>query len=71
MPALLAAVALHVNGRSMTRQTALPFGPFLALGPLTTLALQAGLVRLAPAMLRALGLRGGVFCLHRHLLGRA
>jgi leader peptidase (prepilin peptidase) / N-methyltransferase len=37
---LLAAVALHVNGRSMTRQTALPFGPFLALGLLTTLALQ-------------------------------
>jgi leader peptidase (prepilin peptidase) / N-methyltransferase len=38
--ALLAAVALHVTGRTMTRQTALPFGPFLALGLLATLALQ-------------------------------
>lgn len=38
--ALIAAVALHVAGRTMTRQTALPFGPFLALGLLATLALQ-------------------------------
>lgn len=38
--ALIAAVALHVTGRTMTRQTALPFGPFLALGLLVTLALQ-------------------------------
>jgi leader peptidase (prepilin peptidase)/N-methyltransferase len=38
--ALIAAVALYVYGRSMTRQTALPFGPFLALGLLATLVLQ-------------------------------
>lgn len=38
--ALIAAVALHVTGRTMSRQTALPFGPFLALGLLATLALQ-------------------------------
>jgi leader peptidase (prepilin peptidase) / N-methyltransferase len=38
--ALIAAVALHGTGRTMTRQTALPFGPFLALGLLVTLALQ-------------------------------
>jgi len=38
--ALIAAVALHVTGHTMSRQTALPFGPFLALGLLATLALQ-------------------------------
>jgi leader peptidase (prepilin peptidase) / N-methyltransferase len=38
--ALIVAVALHIAGRTMTRQTALPFGPFLALGLLVTLALQ-------------------------------
>jgi leader peptidase (prepilin peptidase)/N-methyltransferase len=38
--ALIAAVALHVAGRTMTRQTALPFGPFLAAGLLVTLVLQ-------------------------------
>jgi leader peptidase (prepilin peptidase)/N-methyltransferase len=38
--ALLAAVLVHLNGRSLTRQSVLPFGPFLALGLLTTLALQ-------------------------------
>ena len=38
--ALIAALALHITGRTMTRQTALPFGPFLALGLLVTLALQ-------------------------------
>jgi leader peptidase (prepilin peptidase) / N-methyltransferase len=38
--ALIAAVALHVAGRTMTRQTALPFGPFLAVGLLVTLVLQ-------------------------------
>jgi len=38
--ALIAAVALHVTGRTVTRQTALPFGPFLALGLLVSLALQ-------------------------------
>ena len=38
--ALIAAIALHVTGRTMTRRTALPFGPFLALGLLATLVLQ-------------------------------
>jgi len=38
--ALIAAIALHVTGRTMTRRTALPFGPFLALGLLETLVLQ-------------------------------
>jgi leader peptidase (prepilin peptidase)/N-methyltransferase len=38
--ALVAAGVLHLAGEKMTRQTALPFGPFLALGLLTTLALQ-------------------------------
>ena len=38
--ALIAALALHIGGRTMTRRTALPFGPFLALGLLATLALQ-------------------------------
>lgn len=36
--ALLAAVVLERGGSTMTRKTALPFGPFLVL--LTTLALQ-------------------------------
>lgn len=38
--ALLAAAGLQLAGRAMTRQTSLPFGPFLALGLLSTLALQ-------------------------------
>lgn len=38
--ALTAAIALHLAGRTMTRRTALPFGPFLALGLLATLAMQ-------------------------------
>lgn len=38
--ALIAAVALHITGSTMTRKTALPFGPFLALGLLAALALQ-------------------------------
>jgi leader peptidase (prepilin peptidase)/N-methyltransferase len=38
--ALIAAVALHTTGSKLTRDTALPFGPFLALGLLATLALQ-------------------------------
>lgn len=38
--ALIAAVAMHVTGCTLTRQTALPFGPFLALGLLATLAMQ-------------------------------
>ena len=40
LAALAAAGVLHLAGEKMTRQTALPFGPFLALGLLTTLALQ-------------------------------
>jgi leader peptidase (prepilin peptidase)/N-methyltransferase len=40
LAALAAAVSLHLAGRTMTRQTSLPFGPFLALGLLATLALQ-------------------------------
>ncbi len=38
--ALIMAAALHVTGHTLSRQTALPFGPFLALGLLATLALQ-------------------------------
>jgi leader peptidase (prepilin peptidase) / N-methyltransferase len=38
--ALVAAGALHIMGQRMTRQTALPFGPFLALGLLATLVLE-------------------------------
>jgi leader peptidase (prepilin peptidase)/N-methyltransferase len=38
--ALIAAVTLHVTGRTITRHTALPFGPFLALGLLATLAMR-------------------------------
>jgi leader peptidase (prepilin peptidase) / N-methyltransferase len=37
---LAAAGVLRLAGHAMTRQTSLPFGPFLALGLLTTLALQ-------------------------------
>ena|SRR5690349_20188138 len=40
LTALAAAGILHLAGAKMTRQTALPFGPFLALGLLVTLALQ-------------------------------
>lgn len=40
LTALVAAGFLHLAGEKMTRQTALPFGPFLALGLLATLALQ-------------------------------
>jgi leader peptidase (prepilin peptidase) / N-methyltransferase len=38
--ALTTAAGLHFAGQTMTRQTALPFGPFLALGLLVALALQ-------------------------------
>jgi leader peptidase (prepilin peptidase) / N-methyltransferase len=38
--ALAAAGALRLAGHAMTRQTPLPFGPFIALGLLTTLALE-------------------------------
>jgi leader peptidase (prepilin peptidase)/N-methyltransferase len=42
LTALAAAGVMQLTGRSMTRQTAMPFGPFLALGLLVTLALQQG-----------------------------
>jgi leader peptidase (prepilin peptidase) / N-methyltransferase len=38
--ALVAAGGLQIAGHSLTRQTPLPFGPFLAIGLLSTLALQ-------------------------------
>jgi leader peptidase (prepilin peptidase) / N-methyltransferase len=40
LTALATAGLLRLAGHAMTRQTSLPFGPFLALGLLTTLALQ-------------------------------
>ena len=40
LTALAAAGVLQLAGRTMTRQTSLPFGPFLALGLLVTLVLQ-------------------------------
>jgi len=40
LAALAAAALLHLAGQTMTRQTSLPFGPFLALGLLVTLVLQ-------------------------------
>jgi leader peptidase (prepilin peptidase) / N-methyltransferase len=40
LTALVAAGVAQLAGRTMTRQTSLPFGPFLALGLLITLALQ-------------------------------
>ena len=40
LSALAAAIFLRIAGKPMTRQTSLPFGPFLALGLLVTLALQ-------------------------------
>jgi leader peptidase (prepilin peptidase)/N-methyltransferase len=39
LSALTAAGVLKLAGRTMTRQTALPFGPFLALGLLSTFLL--------------------------------
>jgi leader peptidase (prepilin peptidase)/N-methyltransferase len=45
LTALLAAGIMLLAGRTLTRQTSLPFGPFLALGLLVTLSLQqAGLI---------------------------
>ena len=38
--ALAAAGGLRLAGQAMTRQTSLPFGPFLAMGLLLTLAAQ-------------------------------
>lgn len=43
LTALAAAGGLQLAGRGMTRQTSLPFGPFLATGLLLTLILQEGL----------------------------
>jgi leader peptidase (prepilin peptidase)/N-methyltransferase len=40
LAALAAAGTVHLAGQTVTRQTSLPFGPFLALGLLATLALQ-------------------------------
>jgi leader peptidase (prepilin peptidase)/N-methyltransferase len=40
LTALAAAGTMQLAGRTLTRQTSLPFGPFLALGLVVTLALQ-------------------------------
>ena len=40
LTALAAAGSLQLAGRNMTRQTSLPFGPFLAIGMLLTVILQ-------------------------------
>jgi leader peptidase (prepilin peptidase)/N-methyltransferase len=40
LSALAVALALHLAGARMTRHTALPFGPFLALGLLIAIVLQ-------------------------------
>ena len=40
LAALVAAGGLKIAGHHLTRQTSLPFGPFLALGLLATVALQ-------------------------------
>jgi leader peptidase (prepilin peptidase) / N-methyltransferase len=40
--ALAAAGVMHVTGRTVTRLTPLPFGPFLALGLVATVSLQHG-----------------------------
>jgi len=40
LSALAAALLLHLAGSRMTRQTTLPFGPFLALGLLVAILLQ-------------------------------
>jgi len=40
LAALVAAGGLQIAGHRLTRQTSLPFGPFLALGLLATVALQ-------------------------------
>jgi leader peptidase (prepilin peptidase) / N-methyltransferase len=40
LTALAAALALHVAGTKMTRHTALPFGPFVALGLMVAILLQ-------------------------------
>jgi leader peptidase (prepilin peptidase)/N-methyltransferase len=40
LTALAAAGVMQLSGRTMTRQTSIPFGPYLALGLLAALALQ-------------------------------
>jgi leader peptidase (prepilin peptidase)/N-methyltransferase len=40
LTALAATAVIQLAGRTMTRQTSIPFGPYLALGLLVTLALQ-------------------------------
>jgi leader peptidase (prepilin peptidase)/N-methyltransferase len=40
LAALVAAGGLRLAGQTMTRQTSLPFGPFLAIGLLMTVAVQ-------------------------------
>ncbi|TMK44720.1 MAG: prepilin peptidase, partial [Alphaproteobacteria bacterium] len=40
LTALAAAGFMRLSGHAMTRQTSLPFGPFLALGLVTAFALQ-------------------------------
>ncbi|MGA7810821.1 prepilin peptidase [Bradyrhizobium sp.] len=40
LTALATAGLFHLAGRTVTRQTSLPFGPFLALGLLVTVTLQ-------------------------------
>ena len=40
LTALVAAGGLQLAGRDMTRQTSLPFGPFLAIGLLLTFVSQ-------------------------------
>ena len=40
LTALTAIGSLQLTGQSLTRKTSLPFGPFLAMGLLSTLALQ-------------------------------
>jgi leader peptidase (prepilin peptidase) / N-methyltransferase len=40
LAALAAASGLQIAGHHLTRQTSLPFGPFLAVGLLSTVALQ-------------------------------
>jgi len=40
--ALAAAGVMHLTGRTVTRLTPLPFGPFLALGLVATVSLQQG-----------------------------
>jgi leader peptidase (prepilin peptidase)/N-methyltransferase len=42
LTALAAAGVMQLAGQTMTRQTSIPFGPYLALGLVVTLALEQG-----------------------------